>query len=143
MKPSPACRGGQGGGFRLSLTPTLSRKRERGKAEEWESRGTPLLAQRHALHVEEHLRRIELVALHLLAHAADLQDRVEEDPRRIVEDQLLRLVVKRDALGMVALALRLAEEIVDLGVLVARRVGDGNPRRAVELVEEVVRIAVV
>src|SRR5262245_17183435 len=62
---------------------------------------------RYLLEVEEEAQRAGLVALHLLAHRHGLGRRVQEDPRRVIPDDGLRLGIELLALGPVGGAHRL------------------------------------
>src|SRR6266404_2236681 len=102
-----------------------------------------LLLQRNLLHVEEHLRRVELEALDLLACDPGLQHRVDEDPWRVLEDDRLGLLVDLDALAVVGGLAAVEHQLVGLGALVVRGVADRHARRGEERIEEIIWVAVV
>src|ERR1700710_2530032 len=94
-----ACEGGAARG--MPSRPSSSRKERRGCsafAEHNESAGSVEL---NILHAEEHLRRIQLVAFDVLLDRTNLQCGVHENPGRVIQDQLLCLIVKRRPLGWI------------------------------------------
>src|SRR2546421_6965445 len=81
------------------------------------------LLERHLLHVEEHLQRVELKSLDVRARRADLVRVVHEDPRRVIVEDLVGLLVDLPPLALIADLAPLNDQPVELGVVVAGPVG--------------------
>ena len=83
------------------------------------------------------------VAGDLLAHRHEDERVVERDPRRLLLEDHLRLLVELRALGLVGGLLRLGDQVVELLVAPLGAVVAADRVAAEQHVEEVVRIAVV
>src|SRR5262245_64890412 len=68
--------------------------------------------------------RVKLEPLDALGVRRRLDLVVDEDPRRIVHENALRLAVERGALALIGREPRLVQELVEALVLVERAVGD-------------------
>jgi len=76
---------------------------------------------------------VELESLHALGVGGGLDLVVDEDPRRVIDQQLLGLPVELGALGLIGRDPRLVEQLVVFLVLVERAVGAvGRPLARVQ-----------
>src|SRR5205807_2402055 len=100
------------------------------------------LLERHLLHVEEHLQRVELKSLDVRPRRADLVRVVHEDPRRVIVQDFVGLLIALPPLALIADLAPLDDQPVELGVVVAgpvvrpRLPGGGVPLE--QVAEEVV-----
>src|SRR5207245_8352992 len=79
----------------------------------------PALLERHLLHIEEHLQRVELKSLDVRARRADLVRVVHEDPRRVIVEDLVGLLIALPPFALIADLAPLDDQPVELRVVVA------------------------